>query len=177
MGIATSVRIGNLLGERNVERAKTVVRASFLLIIVLATLFSSVLITFRRSWGYLFNDDPEVVNLVAAVLPLVALVQIFDDAGAVVAGILRARGKQVLGATLNISAYYVIGLPIGLWLTFKRDFGLFGLWWGLNIAMAYASSIGLYICLTTDWDKEVEKVVARLAVDKGYQPVDEEHAH
>ncbi|KIK23952.1 hypothetical protein PISMIDRAFT_678674 [Pisolithus microcarpus 441] len=177
LGIATSVRIGNLLGERDVERAKTVVRASFLLIIVLATLFSSVLITFRRSWGYLFNDDPEVVNLVAAVLPLVALVQIFDDAGAVVAGILRARGKQVLGATLNISAYYVIGLPIGLWLTFKRDFGLFGLWWGLNIAMAYASSIGLYICLTTDWDKEVEKVVARLAVDKGYQPVDEEHAH
>ncbi|KAI6112391.1 MATE efflux family protein [Pisolithus thermaeus] len=184
VGIATSVRIGNLLGERNAERARTVVTASFLLIIVLATLFSSVLITFRRSWGHLFNDDPEVLNLVAAVLPLVALVQIFDDTGAVVAGILRARGKQVLGATLNIreavpspDAYYVIGLPIGLWLTFKRDFGLFGLWWGLNIAMAYGSSIGLYLCLTTDWDKEVEKVVERLAVDKGYKLADEERVH
>ncbi|KIN92668.1 hypothetical protein M404DRAFT_1009438, partial [Pisolithus tinctorius Marx 270] len=119
----------------------------------------------------------EVIELVAAVLPLVALVQIFDDSSAVVGGILRARGKQVLGATLNISAYYVIGLPIGLWMTFKRDLGLFGLWWGLNLAMAYATSIGLYLCFTTDWDKEVERVVARLAVDKGYNPMDEERAH
>lgn len=36
-----------------------------------------------------------VVTLVAAVLPVVAFVQIFDDCGAVISGILRARGKQV----------------------------------------------------------------------------------
>ncbi|KAI5994534.1 MATE efflux family protein [Pisolithus marmoratus] len=172
LGIATSVRIGNLLGEKNAKSARAVVKASFVLITVLATLFSSILIIFRRSLGYLFNDDPEVVKLVAAVLPLVALVRIFDDSGAVVAGILRARGEQVLGATLNIRQAF----PLALWLTFKRDFGLFGLWWGLNLAMIFATSIGLYLCLTTDWDKEVEKVVARLAVDKGYRPVDEERA-
>ncbi|KIO11262.1 hypothetical protein M404DRAFT_127956 [Pisolithus tinctorius Marx 270] len=181
LGIATSVRIGNLLGEQNARRARAVVKASFLLIIVLVTLFSSTLLIFRRSWGYLFNNDPEVIELVAAVLPLVALVQIFDDSSAVVGGILRARGKQVrcfvnTDVLRFYSAYYVIGLPIGLWLTFKRDLGLFGLWWGLNLAMAYATSIGLYLCFTTDWDKEVERVVARLAVDKGYSPMDEERA-
>lgn len=32
---------------------------------------------------------------VAAVLPLLALVQLFDDCGAVISGILRAQGKQV----------------------------------------------------------------------------------
>lgn len=37
----------------------------------------------------------EVVTLVAAVLPVVAIVQIFDDCAAVISGILRARGKQV----------------------------------------------------------------------------------
>ncbi|KAI6025992.1 MATE efflux family protein [Pisolithus marmoratus] len=184
LGIATSVRIGNLLGEKNARSARAVVKASFLLIIVLATLFSCILIIFRRSWGYLFNNDPEVVKLVAAVLPLVALVQIFDDSGAVVAGILRARGEQWISYLSPVgadvlrfySAYYIVGLPIGLWLTFKRGFGLFGLWWGLNLAMVFATSIGLYLCLTTDWDKEVDKVVARLAVDKGYRPVDAERA-
>ncbi|KIM54288.1 hypothetical protein SCLCIDRAFT_1222157 [Scleroderma citrinum Foug A] len=177
LGIATSVRIGNLLGERNAKRAGVAVRASCLLGVVLAVLFSSTLMTLRHSWGYLFNDDPEVVQLVAAVLPLVALVEIFDNGTALVGGILRASGKQLLGATLNISAYYAIGFPIGFWLTFKWDMQLIGLWLGLNLAMAFSASIGLYISLTTDWNREVEKVMARLAADKAYRPQDEEHRH
>lgn len=35
-----------------------------------------VFLIFRKSWGYLFNGDAEVVNLVAEVLPLVALFQV-----------------------------------------------------------------------------------------------------
>lgn len=37
----------------------------------------------------------EVVVLTAAILPLVALFQVFDGTAAVTGGILRARGKQV----------------------------------------------------------------------------------
>ena len=37
----------------------------------------------------------EVVTLVASILPLVSLFQVFDGNAAVTAGILRARGKQV----------------------------------------------------------------------------------
>ncbi|KAG6333588.1 hypothetical protein ID866_5504 [Astraeus odoratus] len=177
LSIATSVRIGNLLGEKNAKRAAVVFKASCLLVVFLASFYSSTLIIFRHSWGYLFNNDPEVIQLVAAVLPLVALVQIFDDSAALIAGILRARGQQILGAILNISAFVIIGFPIGLWLTFEGDFQLFGLWCGLNLAMAWASSVGFYVCVTTDWNKEVENVMARLAVDKGYKPVDEECAH
>ena len=66
---------------------------------------------FRRSWGYIFNDDPgkltlldldmviisdavEVLHLVSSVLPLVALFQVFDGLSAVTAGVLRAQGRQ-----------------------------------------------------------------------------------
>ncbi|KAG6864900.1 hypothetical protein C0991_006470 [Blastosporella zonata] len=35
-------------------------------------------------------------------MPLVALFQVFDGNSAVTAGILRARGKQVTGALLNL---------------------------------------------------------------------------
>jgi len=127
----------------------------------------------------MFNSDPEIVALVAAVLPLVALVQVCDDSGAVISGILRARGKQTLGAIINLSAYYCLGFPIGLWLAFKQDLRLFGLWWGLNIAILWQASISSYLCITTDWQKEVDKVIARLAVDKAYEHQwgDEEHAH
>jgi len=37
----------------------------------------------------------EVVTLVAAILPLVALAEVFDQCSTVLSGILRSRGKQV----------------------------------------------------------------------------------
>ncbi|KIK96911.1 hypothetical protein PAXRUDRAFT_768490 [Paxillus rubicundulus Ve08.2h10] len=184
LGIATSVRIGNLLGEKNAKRAGVAANASILLSIALALFLSGILLTFRKTWGYMFNSDPEIVALVAAVLPLVALVQVCDDSGAVISGILRARGKQVCvtgswtDMTLD-SAYYCLGFPIGLWLAFEQDLRLYGLWWGLNIAILWQASISSYLCITTDWQKEVDKVIARLAVDKAcqHQWADEEHAH
>ena len=59
-------------------------------------------ITWRHSWGHLFNDDPAVVKLVASILPLVALFQVVDGIGAVTGGVLRAQGKQFTGALLNL---------------------------------------------------------------------------
>lgn len=50
-----------------------------------------------------------MVSTVAAILPLVALFQVFDGLSAIAGGILRAIGKQFTGALLNLSAYYVIG--------------------------------------------------------------------
>ena len=55
-----------------------------------------------------------VVSLVASILPLVALFQVFDGLAGVTGGILRAAGKQFTGAMLNLSAYYVIGASLSL---------------------------------------------------------------
>ncbi|KAG2134116.1 MATE efflux family protein [Suillus clintonianus] len=166
LGVATSVRIGNLLGEKNARRAGVSANAAIILSAAIAAFFSAVLLIFRKSWGYLFNNDIEVVTLVASILPLLALFQVPDFACAITAGILRARGKQFTGALINLSAYYIIGIPFGLWLAFKQDLQLAGLWCGLTAALVYASTLGIWLCLRTDWKREVEKVVERLAVDK-----------
>lgn len=71
------------------------------------------------------------------------------------------------------SAYYVIGIPFGLWLTFKQDMKLPGLWCGLTAALLYTSTLSIWICLRTDWNREVQKVAERLAIDNKYR---EEHA-
>ena len=73
---------------------------------------STIFYVFRKQWAHIFNDDPglslhyngdrladsistEVVTLVASIMPLLALFQVFDGTSAVTAGIFRARGKQV----------------------------------------------------------------------------------
>jgi multidrug resistance protein, MATE family len=136
---------------------------------------SALFLIFRTKWGYIFNDDPEVVKMVAQILPLVALFQVFDGVAAVTGGILRARGKQVLGALLNLSAYYILGLPLGAAMTFPSwpfpsiAMGLHGLWIGLTISLVYSALFGTILCFRTNWDAEVVKVRKRLEKEKERQ--------
>jgi len=165
LGIATSVRIGNLLGEYKARRAAAASYSSLLMALMLAAFLSILLVAFRNKWAYIFNDDPEVVVLVGAILPTVALFQVFDANAAVTGGILRARGKQFTGALLNVSAYYVIGIPLGVWLAFSWHIGLHGLWLGLTASLIYCAVFGTYLCIHTDWDREVKKAAERLKKD------------
>ncbi|KAJ7669264.1 MATE efflux family protein [Mycena polygramma] len=162
LSVATSVRIGNLLGEFNSARAKVASNTSIYMALAISMVFSAMFMGFRHSWAYLFNDDPVVVELVAAILPLVALFQVFDGTSAVTGGILRAKGKQMTGALLNLSAYYIIGIPFGAWLAFNCDYGLHGLWIGLTVSLVYCAVFGTLLCVRTDWDHEVQKVAARI---------------
>lgn len=39
-------------------------------------LFSTLLLIFRKRWGYIFNNDEDVVGLVGDIMPIVALFQV-----------------------------------------------------------------------------------------------------
>ncbi|PBK72495.1 MATE efflux family protein [Armillaria solidipes] len=162
LSVAASVRIGNLLGERKARRAGIASNTSLVMSLIMSSLFCMMFLVFRNSWGYLFNDDPAVITLTAAILPVVAVFQVFDGGAAVSGGVLRARGKQVTGALLNLSAYYIIGIPLGILLAFKAGMGLHGLWYGLTVSLIYCAVFGTLLCVRTDWDHEVAKVMARL---------------
>ncbi|CDO73899.1 hypothetical protein BN946_scf185016.g56 [Trametes cinnabarina] len=166
LSVASSVRIGNLLGEENAKRAAVASKCAVLMSLVISAVWSTMFMVFRHSWAHLFNDDPAVVSLVASILPLVSLFQVFDGLSAITAGILRAIGKQFTGALLNLSAYYVVGIPFGIWLAFWRGMQLHGLWIGLTVSLVYCAAAGVWLCLRTDWNREVEKVRVRLEADK-----------
>ena len=71
-------------------------------LLIFLMIFSTLFLVFRNKWAYMFNSDPEVVSLVASIIPLLANVQIFDTTSAIVSGILRARGMQGVGALLSL---------------------------------------------------------------------------
>ncbi|KIL62642.1 hypothetical protein M378DRAFT_165472 [Amanita muscaria Koide BX008] len=55
--------------------------------------------------------------------------------------------------------------------------GLAGLWLGLTASLIYCAALGTYICLRTDWNREVVKVMMRVAKEesKGYGGVETAH--
>lgn len=80
-------------------------------------------------------------------------------------------GKQHVGAGVNLIAYYVLALPMGIALAFHTNLGLAGLWIGQCTAL-FLVGIGEYILvLLTRWDVEVEKSLDRLDHEDTSAPV------
>ena len=96
----------------------------------------------------------------------------------------------------QISAYYIIGkhfyvmvqlavvlspslvgLPFGIWLTFGWDMRLYGLWIGLTVSLIYCALFGTWLCLRTDWNREVWKIMKRLQDQVKARGAGDEESH
>ncbi|KAI9291802.1 MATE efflux family protein [Neoconidiobolus thromboides FSU 785] len=162
LSIAASNRMGNLLGDATSNRAKLCGLAALLLALLFSMINSTILVVFRDFWGYLFTDDESVALLAKSILPIAALFQVFDGLSGVSGGLLRGQGRQKLGAIVNVIAYYGLSLPIGFYLAFGLGWGVYGLWWGLAIALFLCALTLVSAILYTNWEEEVFNCQERL---------------
>lgn len=162
IGVTASSRVGNFLGARSARMSKISANAAAALSTLVGGLVLAVLLGTRHRFGYLFSDDAEVVALVADVLPYVAAFQIFDGWAQSCGGVLRGMGKQKIGAGVNLVAYYLIALPVGIWLAFDTSLGLAGLWIGQCGAL-FLVGVGEYVLVfLTEWEVEVLRAEQRM---------------
>lgn len=173
VSIAAATRVGNLLGARRNEDAQRAAWVALGLGAGLMSAFAVLFIVFRQVLPRLFTEatEVEVVALAASILPIAAAFQLFDGTQAVAAGILRGMGRTLPAAVFNLIAFYLIGFPVALWLSFPevlegqwldggRGMGLTGIWWGLCSGL---SSVAVLEVLWI-W-KRGPRTVHKLAVD------------
>ncbi|KAM0746448.1 MATE efflux family protein [Meredithblackwellia eburnea MCA 4105] len=167
LSVAGAVRVGNLLGAQRPIRAQTASRVTMAIAAVVACINSIVLVLARHSWGGLFSSEPDVIAIVARVLPLVALFQLTDGLSGATGGVLRGAGRATLGALINLTSYYVIGLPFGLCMAFLGPkLGLVGLWLGLTIALTFTALLMCTFIWNLDWKVEAENTRIRMGIVK-----------
>jgi MATE family multidrug resistance protein len=137
---------------------------SIILGLSVGVLNGTIIETARYQWVYLFTSDQEVIKIAVEILHVCAMFQLVDAlgnyhliSGATCGGVLRGSGLQNIGAMLNFSAYYVIGLPLSMFFCFYLKMGVFGLWAGLLTGQTITTICGVFIILTTDWVKMVSK--------------------
>lgn len=165
IGVATSARVGNLLGARNAKGAARSANTAAWLSMLMGALVLAVLMGTRNDFAKIFNDDERVVTLTADVLPYVALFQIADGLNGSCGGSLRGMGRQHIGAAVNIVSYYFLALPLGIYLAF-HGWGLPGLWVGQCIAL-YLVGIGEWIIVAfSDWEHQVDMAFERMDKDE-----------
>jgi len=146
VALAAVTRVGNLIGARRFRRAQLAAQVALGLGAAFMSLSALAFAVFRFSLPKLYNHDPAVVALAAAILPVAAAFQIFDGLQVVGGGILRGMGRTRPAAVFNLVAFYVLAIPLAWLLGFRAGFGIRGVWWGLCLGLGVvALSLVLWI--------------------------------
>ncbi|KAL4806774.1 mate-domain-containing protein [Aspergillus unguis] len=163
LSISASTRVANLIGATLVGAAKTTAKVAMWGAVLVGLLNMIFISSLRYYIPRLFTSEDEVIELVAQVLPFCAAFQLFDALAANCNGILRGLGRQEIGGYVQLFCYYAIAMPISFGTSFGLNWGLFGLWCGVAIALFLVSVIEMVFLTQTDWNRSVEEAVRRNA--------------
>ncbi len=130
LSIATTVRVGQLVGQGNVLDARFSGLTSLMVSVVIMTSASVLLICFPMAIAGFYTHDPQVKAIAVKLLLLAAIFQIFDGLQVVAIGALRGLKDTRMPMLFNLISYWMVGLPIGYFLGIVGSFGAQGLWVG-----------------------------------------------
>lgn len=149
---AVAVRVGQAAGRKDHGGAK---RAGWVGIGLGAGFMTLSAIVFWTMPGVLagfYTGDAEVVAMASSLLVLAAFFQLFDGIQAVATGALRGLGDTRTPMVAHVVFYWVVGLPLGWWLTYPKGWGAPGFWVGLSLAL-----ILIGIVLLAAWQRKIGK--------------------
>ena len=156
LGIASAaaVRVGQALGRRDPRGASAAGGTAIFAGAAFMTLAGIVLVIVPRWIARIYTTDELVIRSTAALLAAGAAFQLFDGIQSVATGALRGAGDTRTPMLCHFTAYWIIGLPLGAWLCFRRGWGALGLWIGLSLAL-----ILIGVVLLVVWRGKVRQLI------------------
>lgn len=165
IGVATSIRVGQLIGEESARDAQRSCIVSFLLTFAVQGILIIILWPISNILGDLFSTDEEVSDLISQLIPLSCIFMMGDAIQSNAGGALRGLGEQRLLFILNVIGFWILAIPSGSLLTFVAKVGVSGLWWGMTIGIYSSSLLGfLLLRFYIDWELATEVAKRRIAV-------------
>ena len=136
---AASVRVGNQYGMKNISTLRVAAFSAFSMVIISQVIFAGIFIASRFALPVLFNNEPEVREIVSSLLLIAALFQLSDGVQVVALGVLRGIEDTKIPTWITFISYWLIGLPCSYAFAFIFGFGVQGIWYGLTIALSLAA--------------------------------------
>lgn len=138
-GVATSVRVANCTGARDVEGIRRSAAAGMRINIVLATAASLLFIFATRQLVHLFSPDEGVTaSAVTLIVPLV-IYQYLDAAQLTYANALRGTSEVKPLLWISLASYIAVGIPLMMCLAVVADMGNVGVYYSFTGALLCAA--------------------------------------
>ena len=133
---ATAVLVGRAVGREDPPAARRAAGAGLGAGALFMACMAITLLVAPGPLARLYSDDPEVLAVAAALLPLAGLFQVFDGLQVVASAVLRGVADTRVPMVVNVLGFWICGMPISLLLGFRLGAGPVGLWWGLVAGLA-----------------------------------------
>ena len=151
---AAAVRVGQAIGRRDPAGARLAGNTAIILGAGFMSCMSIALLVFPRYIARIYTTDQTVIRNAILLLAAGAAFQLFDGIQTVATGCLRGTGDTRTPMMCHFSAYWLLGLPLGTWLCFRRHWGALGLWVGLSLSL-----IVIGILLLIFWRRRIQRLV------------------
>lgn len=143
IAMATTIKVGYALGNKNYQEAKDYTFYSVILGLVLACFTAIITVVFREQIAGIYSTELPVIELAASLMLLATIYQFSDTIQVVSAGALRGYKDTKSILYITFVSYWIVGLGVGLilgitdWVVPKM--GPYGFWIGFIIGLTTAA--------------------------------------
>lgn len=146
VAMALTIMVSNRYGEKNLLALRQVQATGLIWTVLIAITCMLGIWLFRPQVAAAFTDNVEVRAQAMYLLIFALAYQLFDGWQVNIAGILRGMQDTTVPMWVTLFCYWVVALPLGIYLVRYTDIGAQGFWMAL-IAGLFLSSILLTLRL------------------------------
>jgi MATE family multidrug resistance protein len=139
MAGAITVRVGNALGRGDPAGARLAGLVGVALAVGFGLVSAAIMVAFPEWIARIYTGEREVIELAATLLLYAAVFQVSDCLQVSSAGALRGLKDTRIPMLYSVASYWAVGLSLGTWLTFGRDWGAQGMWVGIIAGLSVAA--------------------------------------
>ena len=139
VAMALTIMISNRFGEKNLLALRHVQVTGLIWTVLIALVCMLGIWMFRPQLAAAFTDNPELRAQAMHLLIFALAYQLFDGWQVNVAGILRGMQDTTIPMWVTLFCYWVVALPLGVYLVRFTDVGAQGFWMALITGLFLAS--------------------------------------
>ncbi len=136
IGSAAAVLVGRAVGRGDHADARRAAVTALATGVTFMSASAVIMLAVPAFLAALYTNDPAVLALTAALIPIAGVFQVFDGTQVVAMGTLRGIGDTRGPMLMSLLGFWCVGVPVSVFLGFHAGAGPKGLWWGFVAGLA-----------------------------------------